>query len=65
LLSELGPLERVALVHTHSPERAEGLRQLTAHLLPPGDLLSLDITPVIGAHIGPGAAGFAAVAAKQ
>jgi len=65
LLSELGPLERAALVHTHSPDRAEELRQLTAHLLPPGDVLSLDITPVIGAHIGPGAAGFAVVAAKR
>ena len=65
LLSELAPLERVALVHTHAPDRAEELRQLTAHLLPPGDILSLDITPVIGAHIGPGAAGFAAVAAKR
>ena len=65
LLSELGPLERAALVHTHAPDRAEELRQLTAHLLPPGDVLSLDITPVIGAHIGPGAAGFAVVAAKR
>jgi len=28
-------------------------------------VLSLDITPVIGAHIGPGAVGFAVVAAKR
>jgi DegV family protein with EDD domain len=65
LLTELAPLEQAALLHTHAPDRVEELRQLTAHLLPPGDILSLDITPVIGAHIGPGAAGFAVVAAKR
>jgi DegV family protein with EDD domain len=64
LLREKGPLERVAIVHTHAPARVEELRQLAAHLLPAGEILSMDITPVIGAHIGPGAAGFAVIKEK-
>ena len=64
LLSELVPLEQVALVHTHAPDRAEGLRQRVQHLLPEGEVPSVDITPVIGAHIGPGAVGFACVTAR-
>jgi len=65
LLSDLVPLERVALVHTHAPDRAEDLRQRVQHLLPEGEIPSVDITPVIGAHIGPGAVGFACVTARK
>jgi len=65
LLREKGPLERVAIVHTHAPTYVEELRQQAAHLLPAGEILSMDITPVIGAHIGPGAAGFAVITEKE
>lgn len=65
LLSDLVPLEQVALVHTHAPDRAKDLQQQVQHLLPEGKVLSVDITPVIGAHIGPGAAGFACVTAHS
>jgi DegV family protein with EDD domain len=67
MLAAAGPLERVAIVHTHaSSEALAELRSMAAHLLPPGPILTEDITPVIGAHIGPGAVGFAVVqAAKQ
>ena len=64
LLREKGPLERAAIVHTHAPERVAELRQQASQLLPDGEILSMDITPVIGAHIGPGATGFAVVTAK-
>jgi DegV family protein with EDD domain len=64
LLSDLVPLEQVALVHTHAPDRAEALRQRVQDLLPEGEVPSMDITPVIGAHIGPGAVGFACVTAR-
>ena len=64
LLSDLAPLERAALVHTRAPDRAEDLRQGVQHLLPKGEIPSVDITPIIGAHIGPGAVGFACVAAR-
>jgi DegV family protein with EDD domain len=65
LLREKGPLEQVAIVHTHAPERVEQLRWMAEQFLPSGDILSMDITPVIGAHIGPGAVGFALVTAKE
>jgi len=65
LLKELVPLEKVALVHTHALERAEALRQAVQPLLPEGKLLSMDITPVFGTHLGPGAVGFACVTARS
>ena len=64
LLETTGPFERAALVHTHAMDRAADLRQRAAHLLPNQELLSVDITPVLGAHLGPGAVGFACVSAR-
>jgi fatty acid-binding protein DegV len=61
MLEEKRPLERVALVHTHAPERAQALLQATTVSHPEEQVLSVDITPVIGAHIGPEAVGFACV----
>jgi DegV family protein with EDD domain len=60
-LEELVPLERVALVHANAPERAECMRRRVAAFLPPGDVPSVDITSVLGAHLGPGACGFACI----
>ncbi len=65
LLEEKLPLERVALVHTHALERAQDLRHRAQHLLPQKDVLSVDITPALGAHLGPGAVGFACVTARE
>lgn len=64
LLSQCSPLERVAMVHTHAFAPAEEVRQLIEPMLPAKDIWSLDITPVIGTHIGPGAVGFACVSKK-
>lgn len=62
LVSALGDLEELALVHTHAPERAQALAEKVRHLIPSGaSPLSAEVTPVIGAHIGPGAAGFVAI----
>ncbi len=66
MLAVFGKLERVAIVHTHAqPKRIAELRTLAAGLLPQRDILTADITPVIGAHIGPDAVGFAVVAASR
>lgn len=64
LLEAVGPVEKAALVHTHAADRAEFLRQMAAHLLPDGEIPSVDITPVLGAHLGPNAVGFACVSAR-
>jgi DegV family protein with EDD domain len=66
LLSELGPLEELALVHTHAPGEAEVLGREARYLLPESaPFLSAEVTPVIGTHIGPGAVGFVAIQARQ
>ena len=64
LLKEQAPLERAALVHSHAPEQAEELRLECADVLEGLDVPSVDITPVLGAHIGPGALGFACVSKR-
>ena len=66
LLSGLGALEELALVHTHAPEEAEALGLEASYLDPEGVLsLSAEVTPVIGTHIGPGAVGFVAIKARE
>lgn len=55
------PVERAALVHTNAPEVAEELRRRLGPLLPQGPIGSVMVTPVIGAHIGPNAAGIALI----
>jgi DegV family protein with EDD domain len=66
LLDGLGPLEEVTLVHTHASERAGALAHQASHLLPKDvALMSAEVTPVIGAHIGPGVVGFVAIQARR
>ena len=64
MLAAIGPVEKLAIVHTQAQEYAAELCEQAASLLPAGDTLVANITPVIGAHIGPGAIGFAVVGAK-
>jgi DegV family protein with EDD domain len=64
-LGDLAPLEQVAFVHAHAPDRAEALRQQVLNLLPEGDVPTVEITPVLGANLGPGAVGFACVSARK
>lgn len=65
LVSDLGPLEELALVHTNAPEKLEELRERIKHLLPSDEEpIRTQATPVIGAHIGPGVVGVACVAAE-
>jgi DegV family protein with EDD domain len=65
-LKSLGPLESIALVHTNAPERAEQLREQAKSIIDKViDAYSMEVTPVIGSHIGPGAVGFVIVTASQ
>jgi DegV family protein with EDD domain len=61
MLEERQPVEQFALLHTNAPTQAEAFHARIAHLIPSGEVYSMDITPVIGAHIGPGAVGYAIV----
>jgi len=59
------PIERFALVHTNAAEKAEEFKQVIMEYLPKGKVFSMDITPVLGAHLGPGAVGFAIISKKE
>ena len=65
-IGALGLLERAALIHSHAPEeRMESLRQQARerfHLN--GNLISAEVTPAIGVHVGPAAFGMAVVKAN-
>lgn len=61
LLEDRIPIERFALLHTNAHAKAEEFKEKIRHFLPEGEIFSMDITPVIGAHLGPGAVGYAIV----
>jgi len=64
LANELAPLEQLAVVHARAVQRLKTLRQQVQHLAPPGRaVLSAEVTPVIGTHVGPGAVGLVCVKA--
>jgi DegV family protein with EDD domain len=58
------PLERFALLHTNAAEKAQAFKEQVAAFLPKKKIFSVDITPVIGAHLGPGAVGYALVSER-
>ena len=64
MLEEHQPIERFALLHTNAPVEANAFRARIANLVPDSEVYSMDITPVIGAHIGPGAVGYALISEK-
>jgi DegV family protein with EDD domain len=67
-LLEGGPLERLAILHTSAEMRArEFLNELMqkASQSVPRDILMVNVTTVIGTHVGPNGLGFAAVRAGR
>ncbi len=63
---DLGELQEVALLHTAAPEGAEQLRKQAATIIPASyNPVAVEVTPTIGAHVGPGALGFACVACES
>jgi DegV family protein with EDD domain len=65
LLAEAAPLEKVALLHSQAEARARVLLEEVRDLLPEGQVLLEEITPVLGAHLGPGVLGFACITKKE
>lgn len=57
----LGPLERMAILHSKAPD-VEALRAQVADLYSPDQTPTIVITPVLGAHLGPRGLGVAVVA---
>ena len=65
LLADIGDTERLAIVHSNAPARVAELTHKASHLLPSNDFLTVEITPVIGTHTGPGVVGFAVVSSLK
>ena len=61
MLERYHPIERFALLHTNAQEKAQVFLNKITNLIPDKEVYSMDITPVIGTHIGPGAVGFAII----
>lgn len=64
-LREYAPYERLAVVHAGVQAEAEAMRERIKNFLPDGDIPIVQITPVLGAHLGIGALGFACVSLKE
>jgi DegV family protein with EDD domain len=63
-LLEQGPLQRLAILHTNAEPRAKeflnGLMESASQSMP-RDILMLNVTTIIGTHLGPNGLGFASV----
>jgi DegV family protein with EDD domain len=62
IMIDLGPLERLAMLHTNAEPDARQLAEGLPERITPVELF-LNVTTVIGAHVGPAGLGFAAVKA--
>jgi fatty acid-binding protein DegV len=61
-LAEYAPYEKLAVLHAGVQEEAEALREQIRSFFPQDDAVSIvQITPVLGAHLGIGALGFACI----
>jgi fatty acid-binding protein DegV len=61
-LVQLGPLQRLAILHTNALDEAQKILIDIDQKLPSSPLV-VNVTTVIGAHVGPNGLGFAAVLA--
>jgi DegV family protein with EDD domain len=64
LVTGLGKLDYLAVLHTTAQEAAQQLARDLAHLAPP-PIPVIEVTPVIGTHVGPNGLGLAAIAQRE
>lgn len=62
MIASLGRFERLALVHTQAPDVAP-FRAMLSTLFPSEQILTSEVGPIVGTHIGPAALGVAAIIA--
>ncbi len=60
-LNEYAPYEKLAILHAGVQEQAQSLYEQVRSFLPNEEILIVQITPVLGAHLGIGALGFACI----
>lgn len=64
-LDKLGALEKLTLLHTAAPELAIQFRQYLTPIPTTESVDTINATPVLGTHVGPGGVGFVAIQRKQ
>lgn len=64
-LAEYAPFERLAIVHAGVQKEAEEMLERIKDYLPHSDIPIVQITPVLGTHLGVGALGFACISTKE
>ena len=64
-LHEYAPYEKLAVIHAGVQAEAEAMRERVKEFLPDGEIPIVQITPVLGSHLGIGALGFACVSLKE
>lgn len=60
-IREIGEIECFTILHSNSPSIAEKFQQRLAELNLPESILTINATPVLGTHVGPGGIGFVAI----
>jgi len=61
---QAAPLERLAVLHTNRLDGARKLLDALSDIRPAAEVTIVDVTPVIGVHVGPNALGLGVVRAK-
>jgi DegV family protein with EDD domain len=65
LAVQAAPLERLAILHTRNSEGAERLAAALTEITPPAEVVIVEVTPVIGVHVGPRGLGLGIVRAER
>ena len=63
LAQEMAPVQKLAVIYSTEPQRAEELRQRLTGLLPADQIITARYGPTLGTYIGPNAVGVALVQA--
>jgi DegV family protein with EDD domain len=59
------PLERLAVMHSNHPQGGQQLAEALSGITPAAEIVVVDITPVLGVHVGPKALGIAVLRKAQ
>lgn len=60
LVRRVSPFEKIAILHTNAEDRARQLMEEVQDILPP-PVFTVNVTTVIGSHVGPNGLGFCAI----
>jgi len=63
MLTSLGPIERLAILHTNAEKEAKEFLQSLSFQLPTSPVI-VNVTTVIGSHVGPNGLGFVAMLSR-